>query len=72
MVQENFEGFTKRKVERAHEAQCLQGMIGDPTEREFAGMVHEKLITNCPFTVYDLNNANRIFGPGLANLRGSR
>ena len=32
-------------------------------------MVHEKLITNCPVTVHDINNANRIFGPDLANLR---
>jgi hypothetical protein len=45
-------------------------MIGNPTEQEFAGMVHEKLITNCPVTVQDVHNANQIFGPDLANLRG--
>jgi hypothetical protein len=45
-------------------------MIGNPTEREFAGMVREKLLTNCPITVRDVENANRIFGPDLANLRG--
>ena len=33
-------------------------------------MVREKLITNCPVTVQDVENANRIFGPDLANLRG--
>ncbi len=33
-------------------------------------MVREKLITNCPITVQDIENANRIFGPDLANLRG--
>ena len=33
-------------------------------------MVREKLITNFPVTVHDVNNANRIFGPDLANLRG--
>ena len=33
-------------------------------------MVREKLITNCPITVHDIKNANRIFGPDLANLRG--
>ncbi len=68
-VQANFEGFTKREVEKTNEAQHLQGMIGNPTKREFAGKVHEKLITNCPVTVHDINNANRIFGPDLANLR---
>jgi hypothetical protein len=45
-------------------------MIGNPTEREFTRMVREKLITNCPVTVHDINNANRIFVPDLANLRG--
>jgi hypothetical protein len=70
MVQANFEGFTRREVEKTNEAQRLQGMIGNPTKREFARMVHEKLITNCPVTVHDINNANRIFGPDLTNLRG--
>ena len=45
-------------------------MIGNPTEKELAGMVREKLIANCPVTVQDVHNANRIFGPALANLRG--
>ena len=45
-------------------------MIGNPTDTEFKGMVREKLITNCPVTVQDVENANRIFGPDLANLRG--
>jgi hypothetical protein len=70
MVQANYEGFTRREVEKANEAQRLQGMISNPTEREFAGMVHEKLVTNCPVTVHDANNTNCIFGPDLANLRG--
>jgi hypothetical protein len=69
-VQANFEGFTRRKVKKANEVQCQQGMIGNPTKRQFAGMVHENLITNCPVTVHNINNANRIFGPDLANLRG--
>jgi hypothetical protein len=45
-------------------------MIGNPSEQEFAGMVREKLITNCPVTVQDVHNANQIFGPDLANLKG--
>jgi len=32
-------------------------------------MVREKLITNCPVTVQDVENANHIFGPDLDNLR---
>jgi hypothetical protein len=45
-------------------------MIANPTEREFAGMAREQLLTNCPVTVRDVDNANQIFGPDVANLRG--
>jgi hypothetical protein len=46
-----FERYTRHKVERAREAQCIQGMIAYPTEKEFAGMVREQLLTNCPVTI---------------------
>jgi hypothetical protein len=42
-VRANFEGFTQHEVEKVNEVQCLQGMIGNPTKGEFAGMVCEKL-----------------------------
>ena len=69
-VRGNFEGYTCHKVERAREARRIQGMIANPTEREFAGKVHEQLLTNFPVTVRDIDNANQIFGPDVANLRG--
>ncbi len=69
-VRANFEGYTKRDIEKAQEARRLQGMIGNPIERDFVGMVREKLIANCPVTVRNIQNANQIFGPNLANLRG--
>jgi hypothetical protein len=50
-VRGNYEGFMKHKIKKAQEARRLQGMIGKPMEREFEGMVHEKLIANCPITV---------------------
>jgi hypothetical protein len=45
-------------------------MVGNPTKREFMGMVHEKLIANCPVTVRDIHNANQMFDPNLAILKG--
>jgi len=69
-VRENFEGYSRHEVKKAKEARRIQGMIANPTEREFTGMVREQLLTNCPVTVRDIDNANRIFGPDLANLRG--
>jgi hypothetical protein len=70
-VRENFEGYTRQDVERAREARRIQAMIANPTKREFAGMVHDKLLTNCPITVRDVDDGNQFFGPNLANLRGN-
>ena len=69
-VAENYEGFTKREVLKAHEARRLQRMLGCPSDRDFQGMVREKLIANCPVTITDVQNAYQILGPDLAGLRG--
>jgi hypothetical protein len=69
-VQENLKKYTRHKIKKAQQARRLQGMIGNPTERELAGMVREKLIAICPVTMQDVHNANQIFGPDLANRRG--
>ncbi len=69
-VRKNFEGFTKHEIKKAQEARRLQGMIRNPTNREFEKMVRAKLIANCPITAHNIKNANQIFGPDLANLRG--
>jgi hypothetical protein len=69
-VRDNFEGHTKCDIAQVEEALRLQGMIENPMDKEFKGMVFEKLIANCPITVQDVENANCLFGPNLANLRG--
>jgi hypothetical protein len=66
----NFEGYTRHNIEKAYKAGKLQGMIGSPTERDFTGMVCEKLIANCPVTLQDIYKANQIFSPDLANVWG--
>ncbi len=38
-VRGNLEGYTRHDIERAKEARCIQGMIANPTEKEFAGLV---------------------------------
>ncbi len=45
-VRGNLEGHTRHEVGKANEARRLQGMTGNPTEREFEGMVRKKLIVN--------------------------
>jgi hypothetical protein len=69
-VRGNFEGYTRKEIERAREARRIQGMIANPTERELSAMVREKLLANCPVTVQDVNNAHHIYSCDLANIRG--
>jgi hypothetical protein len=64
------EGFTQREVEEARAAREAQGMIGHPTDRDFLGIVRANYILNCPVTESAVKNANQIFGPDLAGVRG--
>ena len=45
-------------------------MVGHPTDREYKDMVINKLLTNFPITAHDKTNANYMFGPDLAGVRG--
>jgi len=47
-VRDNFEGHTKHDIAKAKEARKLQGMIGNPTDKEFKGMVCENLSPIAP------------------------
>jgi hypothetical protein len=69
-VRENFEGYTHKEIKRAREARRIQGMIVNPTEREFSGLVREKLLGNCPVTVHNVINAHHMYGHDFANVRG--
>jgi hypothetical protein len=50
-VLKNVDRFTKLNIKMAQEARRLGGMIGNSTEREFNGMVHEKNNANSHVTV---------------------
>jgi hypothetical protein len=69
-IKEQFKGCTKKEVVNAIKARRLQGMIGGPPTEAFEGVVCEKLIDKCPVALSDLKNAQNIFGPDLAGLRG--
>ena len=45
-------------------------MLGHPTDRDFLGMVHGGMISNCPVTANAVKNAHQIFGPDVAGIRG--
>ncbi len=66
----NMDGFTRREVEEARAVREAQGMIGHPTDWDFLGMLRANYIFNCPVTETAVKNANQIFGPDLAGVRG--
>jgi hypothetical protein len=45
-------------------------MLGHPTNRGFLGVVHGKMISNCPVTKNVVTDAQQIFGPDLGGIRG--
>jgi hypothetical protein len=69
-VQGNYEGYTKKNILKAKEARRAQGMKGNPSEKDYKGMVSGNLITNCPITTTNISNARAIFDPDLASIRG--
>jgi hypothetical protein len=69
-VRGNMDGYTQREVEDARAAREAQALVGHPTDRNFLGMVRSGMISNCPVTPTAVQNANRIFGPDLAGVRG--
>ncbi len=70
MVCRNMEGYTLREVKDARATHEAQAMLSHPTDRDFLGMIRFGMILNCPVTPSAVQNANRIFGPNLAGVRG--
>ena len=65
-VHQNFEGFIEQDVEKAIGVQCLQGMLGNPSNADFLTMVHAFL--NCDCTIDNCKHATKIFGKNLPNV----
>jgi hypothetical protein len=47
-------------------------MIGNPSKKDFKGLVSNHLVSNCPITYANITNACQIFGPKLASIQGKR
>jgi hypothetical protein len=69
-VQGHYEGYTKKDILKANKARRVQGMKGNPSEKDYKGIVSGNLITNCPITTTDISNAHAMFSPDLASIRG--
>ncbi len=68
-MQGNYKGYTKKDDLKAKEACKAQGMIGNPSKKDYKGIVSGNLITNCPVTTTHINNTHAIFGTDLASIR---
>jgi hypothetical protein len=69
-VQENRMGLTAQQVEEAKRARRLLHILGFPTAENFKNMLRMNAIKNCPVTVEDVTNADKLFGPYVASLKG--
>jgi hypothetical protein len=70
-VQENYKGHTKREVMRVKEARRAQAMMGNPSKKDFKGMVSNNMVPNCPIDCHNITNVHTIFGPDLASVQGN-
>ena len=69
-VKENRSGFSDRQYIRAKAARELYHNVGSPTVDNFKSLLKMNVIKNCPVTIDDVNNAEKIFGPALSTLKG--
>ena len=59
-VKGNMEGFTERQVKYAKLARKTAAVLTYPTEENFKYALRQKLFKNCPLTIDDVNNAEKI------------
>jgi hypothetical protein len=76
-VRGNYEGFTKREIEKAREVRVMQGRLGQLSETELTGLLKNKekvshtLLKNSNLTIDDLENSRVIYGPSVPRLKGT-
>ena len=69
-VTDNKRHFTNQQVKDAENTQRLYSMVGRPSTTDYKGLVGAGLLRNCPVKVEDITNADKIYGPSVAALKG--
>jgi len=69
-VKENQMGYTQQQFEDARKARRLYHIMGCPTVQNFKHILRQNIIKNCPVTIEDVNNAEKIFGPDIGTMKG--
>ena len=70
-VEANKQLYTDREVSEAEAALALHRKLGRPSQKHFEQILQNNLIRNCPVTIHDAKRASKIFGPCVANLKGT-
>ena len=66
----NYEGYKKRGAEKAIAVWHLQGMLGNPSDKDFLAMACAQMILYCAFTIDDSKHTTKIFGKKLPDVIG--
>jgi hypothetical protein len=69
-VKENKDGLTDRNCDLVKKARKSLTLVGYPSPKDFKNMVRSNMINNCPVASTDINNAEKMFEPDLATLKG--
>ena len=69
-VHGNIEGFPKRRVAAALRARQLYHSLSHPSLKDFKNIIRAGQIRDCPVTMQAVEDAEAIFGPDLAALKG--
>ena len=64
------ENYTRREYEDAKRARDLLSMVGYPSSKDFKKMITHGLIYNCDVQVKDIDNATKIFGKSIFEMKG--
>jgi hypothetical protein len=67
-VSSNKASYTQREIDNADRARALYRKLGHPSEQDFARMLKNGMIRNCPVTSDDAQRALHIYGPDIATL----
>ena len=71
-VQGNEALYTPREVRAARDIREFMIVKGLTSNAEMIRMINSGGILNCPFTAHDVHQANKIYGPNIASLKGKQ
>ena len=69
-VKENMQGYTQKEIKGARAAKDLYRHFQCPGYEAFKSLLKTNVIQDCPVTVQDAINAEKIFGPDVGLLKG--